>query len=140
MLTRNRKEVQSLIHSMAFLKDRNTFWCDEFIRLRGEKGYQALLGIYDEMIEKLSQERDAMPIGFRYSGTFYIKKPYTTPTVFEKVEGSAYMREDLISWDITPKMIEQGYFRAIYREPHDRAGSQITREEAEPVYASEITA
>lgn len=51
-----------------------------------------------------------MPIGFRYTGTFYTKNSYTIPPTFEKHEGAVYMREDLMSWQIEEEETEnQGY-------------------------------
>ena len=57
-------------------------------------------------------------MGFRYAGTFYIKKPYSTEIEFEKYEGTLYMREDLVSWKIEEgrKGHEPFLNRFIYRE------------------------
>ena len=89
------------------------------------------------MIAKLTEEMQSLPIGYRYVGTIYLKKPYAVPIQFEQIEGSAFMREDLISWQIEPfdstkKQHYASYFRTIYKRPDLQA--EITRADTTPVY------
>ena len=82
------------------------------------------------LIEFLTKEQKALPIGYRYTGPFYIKQLEQ----FTKYNGVLFMREDLVSW-----IIEQGidrhdlcYHRNIFKEPRD--GAELKKEDAEPVF------
>jgi hypothetical protein len=135
-MTNNFKDTQDTLRGIEFLKDRHSYFAKEFIRLAGEKTYQKSLDFYDDIMAKLKQELQTLPMGRRYSGTFYIRKPYTVPIQFEKIEGSAFIREDLVSWKIEPKdkSKEQfyGYHRVIYKKPD--LNTEIKKEEAKLVY------
>ena len=52
-----------------------------------------------------------MPIGHRYSGVFYLKKPYTIPSEAVKIKGSAFVREDLVMWTIDS---DDEYAKSVY--------------------------
>jgi hypothetical protein len=86
------------------------------------------------LISKLSNELQSLPIGYRYTGTFYLKKPYVSSATFEKYSGVIFMREDLISWQIESGKERQdySYHQHIFKEPS--TDSELTREDAEPVY------
>ena len=137
-MKRNRKKVNDLIYSLSSLRERNKFWKNEFIELVGEQGFDQLREIYDNAIDKLTQEKKALPVGYRYTGEFYVKKPYSTPILYEKVNGSAFMREDLISWRIESEdQYKDCCFRAIYRDSGGKESSQIMMDDAKPFYATE---
>lgn len=134
-MTRHRKQIGEIIHSIRSLKDRHEYWRDEFVRLSGKEGFATLQQIYNDLITKLTQEKESMPIGYRYSKDFYIKVPYTLPVQYEKINGSAFMREDLVSWRIeADERYKHSYFRAIYRDKSNKENSEIRKEEATPVY------
>lgn len=134
-MKRSRKQVNSIINSLCALKTHNEHWKNEFIQLVGENSFTQLQAIYNEAIDRLTQEKKSIPMGYRYTGEFYIKKPYTMPIQYEKINGSAFMREDLVSWCIEEESrYKYSYFRAIYRDTKGQEGSEIKREEATPFY------
>ncbi|MDA0912096.1 MAG: hypothetical protein O2809_11185, partial [Proteobacteria bacterium] len=54
-----------------------------------------------------------------YTGTFYLKKPYTIPSEAVKLKGSIYMREDLVSWVVESEddyAKNLGYVRDAYKD------------------------
>ncbi len=109
----------------------------EFVEKEGQVAYQKVKAHCGNLVDKLKAEAKSLPIGFRYKGTFYIRKAYTTPIAFEKVKGcSAFQREDLISWQIEGAY-EQGqcYYRNVFKAPD--LNSEITRADAEPVFLKE---
>ena len=98
--------------------------------------YEQTIKHYDKVITNLNEELLLLPIGYRYTGIFYIKNSYTVPATFEKHDGVVYLREDLVSWQIE-KGLERpdpSLRRNIYKEPRD--GFELKREDAEPVYAA----
>lgn len=83
-----------------------------------------------DLLEILKKEQKSLPLGYRYTGTFYMKQFEK----FTKYDGVLFMREDLVSW-----IIEQGtdhhdpcYHRNIFKEPRD--GAELKKEDAEPVF------
>jgi len=83
-----------------------------------------------ELIELLTKEQKTLPIGYRYTGPFYMKQFEK----FTKYNGVLFMKENLVSW-----IIEQGtdrhdpcYHRNIFKEPRD--GAELKKEDAEPVF------
>ena len=135
---RNRKQVKELINSLRSLRDRHEYWKNEFIELVGEQGFSELTKIYNQAIDKLIQEKKSLPVGYRYTGRFYIKKPYSIPVQYEMIDGAAFMREDLISWRIEAEhFYKDSYFRAIYKDASGKESSQIKREDSKPLYEVE---
>lgn len=130
-----RKHVRETINNVKSLKDRHEYLEKELVRLEGQASFDAMGKFYDDALDKLSQELYSLPIGNRYTGIFYIKKPYTVPTEYIKIEGSAFLREDLVRWQIENLEKYRGsYFRAIYKNPNDKKESEITREDGGLVY------
>ena len=83
-----------------------------------------------ELIELLTKEQKSLPIGYRYTGPFYIKQGEQ----FTKYDGVLFMRESLVSW-----IIEKGigrndpsYYRNIFKEPKE--GCELKKEDAELVF------
>jgi hypothetical protein len=96
------------------------------INIEHIKSEDPLLGL----IELLTKEQKALPIGYRYTGPFYIKQFEQ----FTKYDGVLFMRENLVSW-----IIEQGtdrhdlcYHRNIFKEPKE--GCELKKEDAELVF------
>lgn len=132
------KYANEQLNSIKMLKRKHESFEQEFIRLAGQKSYDKTKQFYDDIISKLTEEISLLPTGYKYTGVFYIKSAYVTPTTFEKIEGSAFMRADLVSWQIEPtdstkKQSYYGYYRAIYKESDLKA--EITKADATPVYA-----
>ena len=133
---KSRKYVNSLLSSIESLKYKYENAKDDIVRLTSQVEYEQTIKHYDILMAKLSDELRSLPIGYRYTGKFYLKKPYVIPTVFEEHHGVIFMREDLISWQIEsgvePKIYS--YIRTIFKEPKEDAAFELKREDAEPVY------
>ena len=134
----SRKYVNALIYSIKFLKNRYEYTSNDIQRVTSKAEYEQTIQHFDKLIANLNEELKTLPIGFRYTGVFYVKNSYSgVPTSFTKCEGVVYMREDLVSWQIekgtqTP---DPSYHRNIYKEPHE--GCELKREDAQPVYLEE---
>ena len=108
------------MHSLEHLKSRYESYEQDVARLLSVDEFQKTIAHFDKLLEKMAEEVVTLPIGYRYSGIFYIKSPYKYPVEFEKIEGSAFMREDISSWQLYKSNGEpiHGYVRLIYREPN----------------------
>ena len=135
MQTTSRHDAKKTLDSLVYLKARYQCLEMDIIRLSSKTEYEQSIKQYDYMIAKLTEEVRAMPIGYKYTGTFYLKKPLLLPAEFLKCEGVLYMREDLVSWEIKEGVgfPNQGYYRTVYKQPVH--GTEITRADAIPVYA-----
>ena len=83
-----------------------------------------------ELIELLTKEQKSLPIGYRYTGPFYIKQGEQ----FTKYDGVLFMRENLVSWIIEKgtDRHDPGYYRNIFKEPKE--GCELKKEDAELVF------
>ena len=115
----SRKNALESLRSVYVLKNKHEKLKNSFISLTGEAPFQQCIKYYNELIDKLKDQINVLPIGFRYVGIFYIKKSYTLELEFVKYEGSLYMREDLVSWEIEKgRNGNESYLnRFVYREP-----------------------
>ena len=103
------------------------------IALGSESDYQGTLAFFDRVLTKLKKEIKAMPSGYRYTGVFYIRKPYLMPPVYERHDGSIFQKEDLVSWQIENDGYPEGsYYRSIYKD--SEAKEMIEISDAEPIY------
>ena len=128
------KYINSLMCNVKSLKSKYEDLKKEIIGLTSQQEYEQTLQHYDKLITKFKDELLTLPIGYRYTGVFYIKNSLTIPAVFEKYDGVVYLREDLISWQIE-KGLERpdyGYHRNIFKEP--MAGAELRRADAVPIY------
>ena len=134
-MEKSRKKITYTLNSVRSLHDKYEYLEKEFVRLHGELEYKKIKDFYLESIDKLEQEKQALPIGFRYEGVFYVKVPYSMPLEVEKITGAAFMREDLVSWIIESgleDLSKYGYCRIIYKDR--KLQEEITRQDCEPVY------
>ena len=137
-MSKSLKYSKDTLSSIQWLKDRHVHFEEEPIRLGGQKPYEQTTRFYTDVIKKLTDETRLLPIGYRHIGTFYLKKPYSVPIEFIKMEGSIFMREDLVSWqiektdDIKNQFYLGGYCRTLYKQPD--LNTAFTREDAVPVY------
>jgi hypothetical protein len=133
-MQKTRAEVINLRSMITHSKERYEYLEKEIIPLSNQAEYNRTIEHYDHLILGLNKEIEALPIGYRYTGTYYLKKPYTQPAEFEEGSGSLYMKENLVSWQIEtePGVYDYAYYRAVFKKPF---GDQITKEDAEPVYA-----
>lgn len=134
-MSKSRKYINSVISNIQFLKHKYENVKEDIIRVTSQIEYQRTIEHYDTLIAKLSDELLSLPIGYRYTGRFYIKKPYSIPIVFEEHYGTVYLREDLVSWQIDSGVEPKDYYyhRTILKKPKE--GFELKREDAEPVYA-----
>lgn len=126
--------------NIKFVKSKYENSKKDIIRLTDQTEYATIINHYDYLITKLSEELQSLPIGYRYTGKFYLKKPYTLPTVFEEYDGSVYLREDLISWQIDSGLDykDYSYHRIVFKVPKEGSEFELKREDAEPVYAKDF--
>jgi hypothetical protein len=106
---------------------------DRLIELGGEEEHQNCVGYIDKLIARAEKKIEALPIGHRFTGKFYVKKAYTSPQESVLVKGSAFMQEDLVSWviDGDQPQYNVSYVREIFKDK--KLQHPIKREDAEPV-------
>lgn len=133
-LMQSRKNLYSTMLSIGSLKNKYEYVAHDIKRTTSHDEYEQTIKHYDKVIANLTKELMSMPIGYRYTGTFYIKNSYTIPTTFTKHDGVVFMREDLVSWQIEEGLDrpDSAYHRNIYKEP--REGAELKKEDAEAVY------
>lgn len=130
-----RKDLNRLLYNIKTLKEKYKMYKDYIISLNYALEYENTVKHFDDLVIKLNSELSKLPIGFRYNGRFFIKNSHPISIEFKEYCGSAYMREDLISWQIENSFDPRNfsYHRNIYKEA--RENSEIKKEDAEPVYA-----
>lgn len=126
--------MYKILQAADLLKNKHEYLQKEFISVSGQESYDLTMKYYDGLIGKLAQEIESLPIGYRFTGIFYVKISYRSTTELEEVEGSAFMREDLVSWMIEAGLSihNQYYYRDIFIDRN--LYSAIKREDATPVY------
>jgi len=126
-LQETRQRVQNLVEKLGYYEK-------EFVALSGQKGYDANKKYYANLISKAEKEMKALPIGHRYTGTFYIRVTYSFPAEYERIDGSVFMQEHLVSWNIEGEAgRNHGYQRVIYKSVKPEL-VEIKREEGTPVF------
>ena len=135
IMKKTRTDVNNLLTMIKNSKERYVFLEKEITLLSNQAEYNRTVEHYDDLINILTKELQALPIGYRYTGTYYLKKPYIIPYEFEECHGSLFMKEHLVSWQIEkePGVCEYPYYRAVYKQP---AGALINRDDGKPVYPS----
>ena len=88
----NLHSLQQMRHSLKFLTESGN--------KENLDDYNGILRHLDAVDERLLHEIRESPIGYRYTGTFYILKSSFIPRTYDKVNASAFMRENLVSWEI----------------------------------------
>lgn len=133
----SRKYLYSTILNIESLKRKYEYAAKDIIRATSQNEYEQTIKHYDKLIVSLNKELLLLPIGYRYTGVFYIKNSYNIPATFEKHDGVVFLREDLVSWQIESGLERPdfSYHRNIYKEPKE--GSELQREDAKPVYADQ---
>ena len=128
-----RREIINLLASIKSVRQRYVYLEKTIVPLSSQAEYERTLQHYDHLITALTEDVKAQPIGYKYTGTYYLKKPYALPVEFEKCSGTLFMREDLVSWQIEkgPGSYDYTYYRAVFKKPH---GEQIKREDGEPIF------
>lgn len=134
-MRKTRHALLQLVNDINAVKNRYIALSHEIVELSNEAEVDRTRAHYDHVLAALEKEIEKRPIGYRYTGVYYLKKPYTLPAVFEEHSGSLYMQEHLVSWQIEDEQgkIEYPYYRAVYKKPE---GALITRDDAQPVYST----
>lgn len=133
-MQKTRSAIMELLAKIKKTKKRYVSIEKDILSLLSDKTeYDRIIAHFDDLIAELEKELKNQPIGYRYTGVYYLKKSYPQPVEFIKNSGSLYMRENLVSWQVEkePGVCEFPLYRAVYAEPEGRI---ITREDAEPVY------
>ena len=135
-MKKTRTNLINLRTNVKYMKDAYASKEKDIIEFSEQAEYDRTIKHYDDLIASLTKEIQMLPIGYRYTGTYYLKKPYTMPPEFEEHIGSLFMRENLVSWQVEkePGKYEYSYYRLVLKSPH---GEQITRADAKPVYERE---
>ena len=126
-LQNKKYQLENFISSFEFLNNSLEGYMPEGT----EEYFQNL----KSCLNKLDEDLRKLPVGHRYSGTFYVRKPYTIPIESEKIEGSAFMREDLVTWkpeEEGKQFWELSYKKDIFRDPE--MSVPIKREDGQPVF------
>jgi len=125
-MQKTRTDILNLLASIKHTKERYVYIEKDIIPLSNQAEYNRTVEHYDHLIMALKKEIQTFPIGYRYSGTYYIKKPYIQPAEFEEGSGSLYMKENLVSWQIETErgVHDSRYYRAVFKKPY---GAQITK-------------
>ena len=111
MTIAQRKNTKTNIDSLDRVLNLLNWKKDVFLNESPEKSYDEVVGYVESVMTKLKENVEALPIGHRYTGTFYVKKPYSIPSESVKLKGSAFMSEDLVSWIIDS---EDEYAKNLY--------------------------
>ena len=96
---------------------------------------EGLLQQFDEATQQIAKQVCDLPVGHRYDGEFYLKKPGMKPPLeFEKKAGALFMREDLTTWgfDKSDQLYNNCFSRVFYKKPS--IDSPIQREDGKPVF------
>jgi hypothetical protein len=130
-----RKNTKTNIESLnriLYLLDYNK---ETLLSESPESSFKKASDYVKSIVAKLEDKKDKLPIGHRYTGTFYLKKPYSIPYESVKIKGSAFMREDLVSWTIES---DNEYAKNVYyvRDIFKEKGMKTTlkREDGEAVF------
>ncbi|WP_203384427.1 hypothetical protein [Cysteiniphilum marinum] len=130
-----RKNLKADISTLSQITHLLNYKKKAFIEHSSEDDFNNALDYVNKTIAKLEDKRQKLPIGHRYTGVFYLKKPYTVPSEAVKIKGSAFMREDLVSWTIES---DDEYAKNVYyvREVYlDKEMTvRLTREDCEAVF------
>ena len=135
MIAAQRKNTKTNIESLnriLYLLDYNK---ETLLSESCESSFDNATDYVKSIVSKLESKKEKLPIGHRYTGTFYLKKPYTLPSESVKIKGSAFMREDLVSWTIESdnEYAKNVYYvRDIFKEKAMK--TTLKREDGEAVF------
>lgn len=133
-MTKSLKSLRAELYTLQLILQNTKSREECFVRYSDQERYGLFLEYIQGTCMALEKEIHSLPIGYEYTGSFYIKKPYIVPAEVIKVEGTAFMREDLVSWTIKsddPQIEEFSYFRNIYKD--ERCQNRVERDDAKPV-------
>ena len=134
-----RKRLKGEINHISRLIDLYIYKKDFIASKSSQDECDATLEYLESVLKQAQKDYDAMPSGHRYTGTLYVRKVNYDNTVDRvKMDGSAFVREDLISWRITSDheyAKNLYYIRDVYKDKNFK--EPIKREDCEPVFEPE---
>ena len=134
-MTAERKNIKSDIDTLDRILYLLRYKQSVLIEESSDKDFEKVTDYVESLMTKLEGKCQKMPIGYRYTGTFYLKKSYPLPSESVKIKGAAFMREDLVSWVIESDdeyAKNLWYVREIFKDKDMK--QRINRDEAEPVF------
>ena len=118
--------LESLLRNLGYTKEL-------LVSLKGDESFEQHQAYLESAIDDCKKKAQELPIGHRYTGKFFVKKPYTIPAEYECHEGSLFMREDLVTWQ---REIEgeqyQPWQRVVYKDLETM--TEIKRSDGQPVF------
>ena len=134
-----RKKLKGEINHISRLIDLYIYKKDFIASKSTQDECHATLEYLKSVLKQAQNDYDAMPSGHRYTGTLYVRKVNYDNTVDRvKINGSAFIREDLVSWRITSDheyAQNLYYIRDVYKDKNFK--EPIKREDCEPVFEPE---
>ena len=130
-----RKQIKSDLEALNRILSNYAYKKTKIIELSSDNDYNKATEYVQSMVNKLEADLKQAPIGHRYTGTFYVKRPYSIPYESVKLKGAAFMREDLISWVIESDdedVKNLYYVRDVYKDKDMKV--RIKREDGEAVF------
>ena len=129
-----RKLKNKFLNKVHRLKEDAEYYSPDLIKLSGQVAYDNLAKYYNNIGSKLKKEILAMPTGVRYTGTFYLRVPYSEPPKYDKMEGSSlFMKEDVSSWRVeNDEERRYSYYRDVLKSVDPRV--ELTKDDSVLVY------
>ena len=91
--TAQRKNLKADISTLSQITHLLNYKKKTFVEQSSETDFNSALDYVNKTITKLEDKRQKLPIGHRFAGVFYLKKPYTIMSEAVKIKGSAFVRE-----------------------------------------------
>ncbi|WP_151193795.1 hypothetical protein [Cysteiniphilum sp. JM-1] len=130
-----RKNLKADISTLNQITHLLNYKKKTFIEQSSEDDFNNALDYVNKTIAKIEDKRQKLPIRHRYTGVFYLKKPYTIPSESVKIKGSAFVREDLVMWTIESddEYVKNVYYvREVYLDKEMTV--KLTREDRVEVF------
>jgi hypothetical protein len=134
-MTAQRKNLKTDIDTLDRILDLINYKKDAFVEYSSESELKKLVDYVNKTKANIEKKRQSLPIGHRFTGTFYLKKPYTVPSEAVKIKGSAFMPEHLVSWKIESDdeyAKNLWYVRDVYKDKDLK--ERVKREDGEAVF------
>ena len=135
----SRKVVSDRRYALRVIRNKVEYLKHEFTEMDELDSYATIVRLLQDIEDKQSKDMETLPIGIRYEGTFYIRNAFDRDNPKTKIEGSAFMREDLVKWKIEKSIADihnpYAYISDIFKD--ENLTQKIKKEEAKLVYKEE---
>jgi hypothetical protein len=134
----SRKEISDKRNALYVIRNPVEYLKHESTKMNELESYSTIVNLLKNIEDKQTKRMDSMPIGLRYEGTFYIPSNYNIKNPAIKIEGSAFMAENLMTmtWKIEKSVGDvhnpYGFSRNIFTDP--QLIQPIKKEKATHVY------